>query len=225
MNTLNLQLSGERSTSQKVAETLRNAIFRGELKLGERLVEANIAKMLNVSITPVRQAFHQLASEGLIQVVPYKGTNVIEITESLINEVYSLRLRLELMAVELAYPHLTAEDGELLESYVRQMDQLTQEGKFGVFAEIDNRFHGLFYERSGHALLLDVWRMLQSRIRLLQTYWMFYSQPKTEAELEIHHMEIVNAIREGERSRLLDLTAAHIEMGKSMIMGRYSRVE
>jgi DNA-binding GntR family transcriptional regulator len=223
MEHLNLQISGERSISQKVAETLRKAIFRGDLKLGERLVEANVAKSLNVSITPVRQAFTQLAAEGLIQVVPYKGTNVIQITETFIDEAYSIRLKLELMAAELALPRMTPDDCSLLENYAKQMDRLAWEGSTEPFAEIDIRFHGLFYERAGQGLLLEIWKMIQSRIQLLQSYGRLYHRPEKLGEVEGRHMEIVRAVREGDLPQLIRIMEAHIQRGKTMMMEHFAR--
>ncbi|WP_158299577.1 GntR family transcriptional regulator [Paenibacillus antri] len=221
---LDLQISNnERSTSQKVAETLRKAIFRGDLKLGERLVEANVAKTLNVSITPVRQAFGQLATEGLINVVPYKGTNVVNITPAFIEEVYSIRSKLELMAVELAFPNLQPSDWDKLEAYARKMELLTQAGDYQEAAEVDIDFHRMFYERSEHGLLLEMWSMLQSRIQLFQSYGRIYSPPSEKGEAENRHLAIVDAVRQGDRMLLLRLTEQHIEAGKRMVMHPYAK--
>ncbi|TVY09240.1 GntR family transcriptional regulator [Paenibacillus cremeus] len=224
MEKMDLQIATERSISQKVAETLRKAIFRGDLKLGERLVEANVAKTLNVSITPVRQAFSQLATEGLIHVIPYKGTNVIQITETFIEEVYSIRISLELMAVELAFPRLTPADCDKLEVYAKNMDNLTQAGKFEEVAEIDIQFHGLFYERSEHALLLEIWNNLQSRIQLFQSYGRIHTHPVNKGVVENRHLKIVQAIRQGDLPRLLQTMKEHIEAGKLMVLNHYNRL-
>jgi DNA-binding GntR family transcriptional regulator len=216
-----LQISGERSTSQQVVETIRRAIFRGDLKLGERLVEANLARTLNVSITPVRQAFSQLATEGLIHVVPYKGTNVVQITEEFIEEVYSIRIKLELMAVELSLPYITSSDCDKLEAYAKQMDILTQTQKFEEFAEIDILFHGFFYEHSRHELLLEIWRMIQSRIQLLQTYGRTFNHQLSKGEVENRHLKIIHAIRQKDLSKSIQLMKEHIEAGKKMMLDHY----
>jgi DNA-binding GntR family transcriptional regulator len=216
-----LQLSNERSTSQMVAETLRRAIFRGDLKLGERLVEANVAKQLNVSITPVRQAFGQLANEGIIIVVPYKGTNVVDITEAFVEEVYNIRIVLEMLAVELSLPHLTENDCARLEQYSKEMDALTSAGAFEDVAAIDIRFHGLFYERSGNSILLEMWKTLQSRIQLFQTFGRRYSPPVSSGDVEKRHMNIVQSIRQKDLPLLKQFIKEHIETGKRLIVDHY----
>lgn len=65
-----------RSTSEFVYNTIRQAILTNEIPAGSRLVEAKTSKDLNVSITPVREAFARLANQGLLTVFPYKGTYV-----------------------------------------------------------------------------------------------------------------------------------------------------
>lgn len=217
-----LRITSERSTGQMVTDTLRKAIFHGDLKLGERLVEANIAKTLNVSITPVRHAFNQLATEGLINVVPYKGTNVVDITESFIAEVYQIRLGLETLAVELSFPHLVEEDCTILESYADQMGKLAVAGKFEEVAEFDVRFHKLFYEKSGNSILLEMWNILQSRIQLFQTYGRVYSHPAQSGEAFERHMKFVHAIRNKDLATLTRTVKDHIENGEQLLISGHS---
>jgi DNA-binding GntR family transcriptional regulator len=219
METLN-PLTKERSTSQKVAETLKDAIFRGELPLGERLVEANIAKSLHVSITPVRHAFTQLANEGLINVVPYKETHVVQINETFVNEVFSVRTPLELMAVELACPRLTPADCDSLENLARAMDTAAHSGKNEEMAKYDIQFHGLFYERSQHTLLLHIWKTIQARIQLLQSYGRTHHQPAPAGEVEQRHMKIIKAVRLGDSELLKKRVKEHIDTGKRMVLKR-----
>lgn len=64
-----------------VFNTLRQAILRGELKPGERLMEIQLANKLGVSRTPIREAIRKLELEGLVLMIPRKGAEVAEITE------------------------------------------------------------------------------------------------------------------------------------------------
>jgi DNA-binding GntR family transcriptional regulator len=164
-------------------------------------------------------AFNQLATEGLINVVPYKGTNVVEITESFIVEVYRIRLQLETLAVELSFPQLGEEDCTLLESYADRMGKLAIAGKFEEVAEIDVRFHKLFYEKSGNSILLEMWNILQSRIQLFQTYGRAYSHPTQSGEVFERHMKFVNAIQSRNLAALTRVVKEHIETGKHLLIG------
>ena len=85
------------------------AILNGQLAGGTRLVQSELAKQLDVSTTPVREALRDLASEGLILIDPHRGGVVNELGEAEVNEVYQIRLRLEPYALELAMDQVTDE--------------------------------------------------------------------------------------------------------------------
>lgn len=217
MTKLDLQIDNDRSVSQLVCDTLRDAIIRGVLQLGERLVEAKIAAEMKVSITPVRQAFGQLSKEGLIIVFPYKGTYVISITDQLISEVYSMRKLLEIQAVELALPHLSDEDCKKLQFYANQMEDLTQSGFLEKVSNYDILFHGLIYDRSGHTILMEMWRLLQSRIQLLQSYGRMDNRMTPKGQVYRNHTHIVNAIQTKDISVVRKTITDHIDFGEQLI--------
>lgn len=83
------------SAKERVASELRKAILSKQLKEGENLTLENVAQQLNVSITPVREAFQILAHDGLIKLRPNKGAIVLGITETYIREHYQIRGILE----------------------------------------------------------------------------------------------------------------------------------
>lgn len=90
-----------------VFRTLRQAILRGELKPGERLMEIRLANQLGVSRTPIREAIRMLELDGLVIMVPRKGAQVAQITEKDLNDVLEVRLGLEELAVKLACQRIT----------------------------------------------------------------------------------------------------------------------
>ena len=98
-----------------VFNTLRQAILRGELKPGERLMEIQLANKLGVSRTPIREAIRKLELEGLVLMIPRKGAEVAEITEKNMRDVLEVRKALEELAVQLACDKITQEELEELE--------------------------------------------------------------------------------------------------------------
>ena len=86
-----------------VFNTLRQAILRGELKPGERLMEIRLANQLGVSRTPIREAIRMLELEGLVIMIPRKGAQVAQITEKDLNDVLEVRLGLEELATRFAW--------------------------------------------------------------------------------------------------------------------------
>ncbi len=89
--------------------TLRQAILRGELKPGERLMEIQLANKLGVSRNPIREAIRKLELEGLVLMIPRKGAEVAEITEKNLRDVLEVRCALEELAVQLACDRMDEE--------------------------------------------------------------------------------------------------------------------
>ena len=85
-----------------VFNTLRQAILKGELKPGERLMEIALAEKLGVSRTPIREAMRKLELEGLVVMIPRRGAQVANITEKDLNDVLEVRIALENVAIEKA---------------------------------------------------------------------------------------------------------------------------
>ena len=92
-----------------VFQTLRQAILKGELQPGERLMEIKLAETLGVSRTPIREAIRKLELEGLVVMIPRKGAAVANITEKDTKDVLEVRRTLEMFAVEVACDRITEE--------------------------------------------------------------------------------------------------------------------
>ena len=93
-----------------VFNTLRQAILRGELKPGERLMEIQLATKLGVSRTPVREAIRKLELEGLVLMIPRKGAEVADIVEKGLRDVLEVRKALEELSVRLACDRITKKE-------------------------------------------------------------------------------------------------------------------
>ena len=98
-----------------VFNTLRQAILKGELEPGERLMEIQLADRLGVSRTPIREAIRKLELEGLVLMIPRKGAEVAKISEKSLRDVLEVRRSLEELAIELACQRMTEDDIKELE--------------------------------------------------------------------------------------------------------------
>jgi DNA-binding GntR family transcriptional regulator len=108
-----------------VFNTLRQAILRGELQPGERLLEIHLANKLGVSRTPIREAIRKLELEGLVLMIPRKGAVVAEITEKSLRDVLEVRRALEELAVKLACDKIQDEEIEELKAKLNTQDSNT----------------------------------------------------------------------------------------------------
>ena len=93
-----------------VFNTLRQAILRGELKPGERLMEIQLANKLGVSRTPIREAIRKLELEGLVVMIPRKGAEVAKITVRDLKDALEVRMAIDSLSVKLACERLDEND-------------------------------------------------------------------------------------------------------------------
>ena len=113
-----------------VFNTLRQAILKGELAPGERLMEIQLAEKLGVSRTPIREAIRKLELEGLVLMIPRKGAEVAKISEKSLRDVLEVRRSLEELAIELACQRMSPEDLAKLEQMYRyRLEYIKDEDK------------------------------------------------------------------------------------------------
>ena len=103
MKEIKLEINDYLPLRDVVFLTLRQAILKGELEPGERLMEISLANQLGVSRTPIREAIRKLELEGLVVMVPRKGAEVASITEKDMRDVLEVRCDLDAFSVKLAY--------------------------------------------------------------------------------------------------------------------------
>lgn len=130
-----------RTKQELVYQTLRSAIMRCDLRPGQRLVIDELARKLEVSAIPVREALHLLQSEGLVTSVPHVGATVSLISRESIDEVFAVLEGLEIVATRSATLRLTSADAAALEGITVAMDEAWQMGHNEEWADLNSRFH------------------------------------------------------------------------------------
>jgi DNA-binding GntR family transcriptional regulator len=141
------------SKSRSVFEQLRQAIWSGSLEPGTPLREAHIAKQLNVSQVPVREALLQLENLGLVLRVPDCGTTVTKMTRAEIYQMMEVRQHLETLAFQLAAPRLTAETIAEIHTHLKNMQKFVAVRDHFSVAEEDFAFHRTVWKASGNEVL------------------------------------------------------------------------
>lgn len=204
-------------------EQIRRAIQRGNLKPGERIIETEIAKMLDISRYPVREAISSLEREGFLVTIPYKGTYVAEFSHEDLLEIYSLRRVLEGFAVEL----LAQRGGEKviaeLEHILTGMKRALDKGHMQDTIEADLSFHRTLCAFCGHKRLLTVWQNLESQIRpLASTIRRLYYTTHPQ-ELIQDHASILKALKSGDVAGTQTLLVQHFEKAITILEAGRSR--
>ena len=202
-----------RSTSDFVYNSVRQSILTHEFPAGSRLVEAKTSKELNVSITPVREAFARLANQGLLTVFPYKGTYVTIITKQYLEDVYFLRRHLEVMAAEKSFPKLTDQDIQYYEELFASADEAYDRQDLYESIRSDVLFHERLFTLSGSALLMDTWHIIKYRIENLQSY----TKPVMNARFSVRHGAMLEAIRNKDQARYVAAFQEHLNTNQDVV--------
>lgn len=154
--------------SQALQE-IREAIRKGKLKPGDRLIETQLAEEMHISRFPIREALRYLEKEGLVETKPFKGTYVTQLTERDMEELYSLRSAIEAFAIRILIKHIDAEKIKKLESIFQSMQQASKTEDLDKLISEDFRFHQTICELSDHRKLLEVWLTLENQLRVFLT--------------------------------------------------------
>ena len=154
--------------SQALQE-IREAIRKGKLKPGDRLVETQLAEEMHISRFPIREALHYLEKEGLVETKPFKGTYVAQLTERDMEELYSLRSAIEAFAIRILIKHIDAQKIKKLESIFLSMQAASKNEDLDKLISEDFRFHQTICELSDHRKLLEVWLTLENQLRVFLT--------------------------------------------------------
>ena len=147
-----------------VFNTLRQAILKGELAPGERLMEIQLAQKLGVSRTPIREAIRKLELEGLVLMIPRKGAEVAKISEKSLRDVLEVRRSLEELAAELACQRMDAEALKDLEDAQKAFIQAVESGETMTMAEADEHFHDVIYMGTGNTRLVQILNNLREQM-------------------------------------------------------------
>lgn len=176
-----------------VFNTLRQAILKGELEPGERLMEIQLAERLGVSRTPIREAIRKLELEGLVLMIPRKGAEVAEISEKSLREVLEVRRSLEELAIELACQRITQEELATLEEAEGRFARAVEVGEVMAIAESDESYHELIYRATANDRLVQILNNLREQ---MYRYRLEYIKDEDRRQiLVVEHEHILRAIR------------------------------
>ena len=204
-----LAAAPHRTKQEFVYRTLREAILRCELQPGERLVIDELARRLNVSIIPVREALQLLQAESLVQVVPHVGTSVTPVSRDSIIDVFVVLESLETSATRLVAERGRAADLELLASQVDAMQAALAANDREEWAALNRRFHLTMSELPGLELVKDLTaKVLDRWDRLRRHYFKGVLANRVEQAQDEHRL-ILDAMRARDLVALQQLVRQH----------------
>jgi DNA-binding GntR family transcriptional regulator len=153
--------------ADRVYRALRERILEGDYLPGQKLNLAQLARDLEVSNTPIREAMARLERVGLIEVVPYSGPKVKRLTAAQLRDIYDVRIALEELAVRLV---AQSQDPDVLQGLAKALE-MQERACSGddprAVVDADRAFHDALVEASGNSILLEMLPNLSDRTRLL----------------------------------------------------------
>ncbi|WP_240658531.1 GntR family transcriptional regulator [Microbacterium sp. CPCC 204701] len=198
-------MNGIRSAESQVLQVLRERILRGELAVGDRLRQSEIAADLRVSTTPVREAFRDLAAEGLVQIDTNRGAVIREFTRDELVEVLELQLVVETETLGRAVPNYTDDVIERAAILHERMRASTDPLEFTI---INYDFHMLLSEPSGRRRSLSILRGLFN-VATIQIKQDIAAWEGRRAVGEQDHADMLDAARSRDAHRMLQILRDH----------------
>lgn len=192
-----------------VFQTLRQAILKGDLKPGERLMEISLANRLGVSRTPIREAIRKLELEGLVVMVPRKGAQVAQITRQELRDVLEVRKSLEELAIKKACERITGEELKELESVSQKFGKALKAGDLMAMAEADVQFHEIIYNATHNRRLVQLLHNLREQMYRFRMEYL--KDEKGRENLCREHNEICMALREKDAEKAHRYICQHID--------------
>lgn len=192
--------------SDYIYEVICEFIVTGKLLPGQRLREAEVAEMLDVSRTPVREAFAQLEMHHLLERDPTGAYLVPSWDHQMLSEIATLRGTLEGMAASLACEHLQPADYDFLQSLIMQMEAANLRKDYEALIDLDIQFHSYIWELTGHTLLYEMLESMKAQIR----FFMYLTRPGDEKTYGSMHQELLDILQECDPKNVRDAIEEHI---------------
>lgn len=201
-----------------VYENLKAAIVSGEIEPGTRLTETAVSRQMDVSSTPVREAFRRLASEGLVKIIPWRGAVVQGFTPEQLVEVYQCREALEVLAVQLATEHIDEQGIAKLKELLKRSLETTDSTEY---MENNTLIHEIIFEYAKNKTLSNLIGQINDVImhnRNVSSY-----SDKRKKEIHEEHKAIIEALENRDKEAASIAMSRHIQNGYNYIKERLEK--
>lgn len=196
------------SIAEQVYRHLRAAILKGELRQGARVIEAQIAKSLQISRAPVREAVNRLLQDGLLETRTHFGPSVVQMTPEKIRFLYDLRAAVESLAIGEVVRRRHELDLKPLSACIAGMKRRARKKDLEGLVEMELEFHRILCGMAENPYIVKVSSMLDAQIRMALT--IDNSQYDDLNDAADEHEPILDAILAGDAGKAVQLIQSHI---------------
>ena len=206
------------SLTDKAHQHIKEWILRYHLKPGARLHVSDLAHALKMSQTPVREALSMLEKEHLINREPQKGYRVGTLSMQEIEDLYDLRIALEVLAVRQAAKRMSASTRRRLSSILSEFGRLLKTVQKQRILERGQDFHVVVLEASGNRPLAEIGRAILDRIWVIQNINLLTTDHLSDAHPQ--HLQILEALERGDAKKAASLMEKHLTQAKEFVLSR-----
>lgn len=198
---------------------IRDQILHGDHAPGARLREEDLAEVLDISRTPVREALRRLASEGLVSFAPNRGAQVLAWDPAEIDDLYGLRAELESYGARLAARRSASMDLDELRRLDERMQELGQgTPDLDAMAALNIEFHRSVLRHAGSDRLVQV---LSSLVHAPLIYRVFHAySPQALTRTLLDHSDLISALERRDGDWAASIMRAHIHAGRAALLCR-----
>lgn len=194
-----------KNTAASAYEYIKQRILSGDLQLGSPISESEIAQILGISRSPIREALKRMESEGLVNHYPGRGAFVTQITEQDVEEIFELRLIIELLALKKAY-NVIPED--TIKDIKQKITGLNSSSSAAQYYEANQSLHDTIINYGVSNRLKNFYNMVASMIEVMTR--ISAKDPNHFANSRIEHLNIIEALLNRDRQGAEDELSRHI---------------
>lgn len=197
---------------EKLYSTIRQMAVDFRLRPGERINEVSLARRLEASRTPLREALNRLVAEGFIDFVSGRGFSCRKLTIEDVTDLYQLRLAIEGFCARLSAQYPDKAELSKLSDFLGQTEE---SGKWSMeeVVALDERFHMAIAQMTGNKTLVHTLSNINARIRFFRWVDMHSKRRRTQSE----HRELLSAISAGQPDQAFALMEAHVSTRRDEI--------
>ena len=205
--------------SDAIVNELKQLIYTGEFKPGERLNEAALALRMGTSRGPIREAIKVLAGLGIVNAVTNRGVYVRQLSLREMLEIYEMRALVFGYAAERACEHLTEEHKKQFEALLAAMDAACDAEDGTLYYELNLQFHALILTLSNNRRAYQSYDDYVKELHLVRRK--YFNAPGNMRRSNIEHRAIFDAIAAANRSRARAAAERHVLAGRARLLSNF----
>lgn len=205
--------------AEQVRQLIQNAIVEGTIQEGQAITEMEVAESLQVSRTPIREAFRLLAAQGYLTIIPRKGVYVKQLSVTELQEMYAVRIELEAMTMRLAASSNPAEVVARLSRNLDMQSECIHRGNVVGYIQENIKFHEVFSDLCGNGYLKTLIKAIEDHTLRYRVLSLRTLPGRMEVSYK-DHVFIRDFIREGKLTIAEQVLREHILASRAQLEQR-----